>query len=418
MFMKNNILKAVLVFSITIPLLFVQCSKNPQESLPTEPVKIDLTPVQVSLVGSGNSFAFDIFREVVGNAAASENIMISPLSISYALSMALNGAYGTTQDSMFKALRINDLTPEELNNSFKNLTKSLLTVDQRVLMAIANSVWIEQDFLVKQSFIDILTRYYNAESREFDIDDSTVPDKINAWIEDKTNGLIKDMIDKLDDNTVMLLINAIYFKGKWKLQFDKNETDQKPFYKPGGSSAEVPTMIQTADFKVYDGDGFILGEFPYGQGNFVMDIILPDAREGASALLPSVTDEAFTGWIGNLSVNKVDLYLPRFKYGYKKQLNDILTDMGMGIAFNDGADFTNIADYPPLIINRVLHQSFIETNEEGTEAAAVTTVEFGTTSYPPPNVQFNADHAFLYIIRETTTNTIIFMGRVADPTAE
>lgn len=415
--MKNTIVKSLLLFSI-MPILFVQCSKNPQEILPTEPVPINLTPNQVSIVESGNSFAFDIFRKVVENAGESENIMISPLSISYALSMALNGANGSTQDSMFKALRINDLTSEELNSSFKNLTKALLSVDQRVAMSIANSVWTEQNFLVKQSFINILTDYYSAESKQFDINDPTAPDKINAWIEENTNGLIKEMIDKLDDNTVMLLINAIYFKGKWKFQFDASETAQKPFHKPGGSAVDVPTMTQTADFKVYDGDGFILGEFPYGQGNFVMDIILPDAQDGVTALLPSLTDAAFTSWSGSLSVQEVDLFLPRFKYGFKKKLKDILTDMGMGIAFIDGADFTNIADFPPLIINEVTHQSFIETNEVGTEAAAATVVEIGLTSYPPQPVVFNADHSFLYVIRETTTNSIIFMGRVCDPLAE
>jgi serpin B len=149
-----------------------------------------------------------------------------------------------------------------------------------------------------------------------------------------------------------------------------------------------------------------------------MDIILPDAQDGVTALLPSLTDAAFTGWTGSLSEQEVDLFLPRFKYGFKKQLNDILTDMGMGIAFNEGADFTGIADFPPLIISKVTHQSFIETNEEGTEAAAATVVEVGLTSAPPQTVIFNADHSFLYIIRETTTNSIIFMGRVCDPLAE
>jgi serpin B len=417
--MKNSIFKTLLVLILAIPLLCTRCTKSPDENLPKEPVPIKLTAVQTSLVGSGNNFAFDIFREIVENSGESENIIISPLSISYALSMTLNGANGETRDAMLEALRVNGITPEEINTAYKSLTDALLSVDKRVIMSIANSVWTEEDFDVKQAFIDILTDYYDAESKDFDIDDKTAPDKMNEWIEDKTNGLIKDMISGLPDNTVMLLINAIYFKGKWKSQFDADETLDQPFFLPSGSSANVPTMIQKNDFKVLDGDGFIMGEFPYGQGNFVMDIILPDATNGINALLPSITDAAFTGWVNQLSEREVNLFLPRFKYDFKKGLVEILTDMGMGIAFTDGADFTNIADFPPLLLSDVLHQAFIETNEEGTEAAAATVVIVGTTSVGPTTpFPFVADHSFIYIIREVTTNSILFMGRVSDPLAE
>ncbi|MDQ1296186.1 MAG: hypothetical protein QG611_164, partial [Bacteroidota bacterium] len=161
--MKNNILITVLVFSVTLPLLFMKCSKTSDEELPKVPVPIVLNPTQSYLVESGNSFAFDIFRKVVEVADKSENIIISPLSISYALSMTLNGANGTTREAMLDALRLNDITPEEINSSYKDLTDALLTIDKRVLMSIANSVWTENDFKVKNSFIDILTKYYDAE---------------------------------------------------------------------------------------------------------------------------------------------------------------------------------------------------------------------------------------------------------------
>jgi serpin B len=332
--------------------------------------------------------------------------------------MTLNGADGATREAMLDALRLNEITPEEINSSYKDLTDALLTIDKRVMMSIANSVWTENDFKVKDSFINILTSYYDAESRGFDINDETVPDKINNWIEGKTNGLIKDMVEKLSDNTVMLLINAIYFKGKWQSQFDQTKTVQVSFYKPDGTEITVPMMKQQEDFKVYSGNGFLMGEFAYGQGNFVMDIILPDDQNGIPSLLPQVTDPAFTAWTNGLYNRELNLSMPRYKFGFKKQLKDILTDMGMGIAFTGGADFTNIADTPPLQINDVTHQAFIETNEEGTEAAAATIVEIGYTSIPPEPLVFNLDHAFLFIIRETTSNSIVFMGRVADPLAE
>jgi serine protease inhibitor len=414
--MKKNIITSALIF-LSIPFLFMECSKTPDEILPTEPVEIELTSEQVALVDSENSFAFDIFGKILENEGGAKNIIISPLSISYALSMTLNGANGTTREAMLEALRVNGITQEQINNSYNKLTEALLSVDKRVIITIANSVWSREDFPVKKSFIDILETYYDAESKIFELNNPETPGIINKWIEDNTNGLIKDMIDELDPDVVMLLINAIYFKGMWKYQFDKSDTDEKPFYRNADVTVEVPMMSQETDFKVYLGENFTLAELPYGQGNFVMDIILPDEIDGISRIIPALTESAFNSWISQASETEVDLFLPRFKYEYKKTLNDILTDMGMGIAFTTLADFTNIAD-TGLRINKVLHQAFIETNEEGTEAAAATVVMIELTSIPSGPLVFNADHPFIYIIRETTTNSIIFMGVVADPLAE
>ena len=412
--MKTRITRSSAAIFIIISLFAMSCSKT-DDDLPTEPVPIELTQDQISLIESGNSFAFDIFRQVLESTGENENVMISPMSISYALSMTLNGATGATYDAILEALRLSGITSESINNSYKNLTKALLSVDKRVLMSIANSVWTENDFVVKQAFINILTNYYDAESESFDINDSTAPDRINEWIENKTNGLITEMIDKLEDNTVMLLINAIYFKGKWKSQFDESKTVQMPFYKSAINQIDVPMMKQETEFGVYEGNGFVLAEFPYGQGNFVMDVILPDEQSSLSNTLSQISDPNFTTWINQMTKRKTDVSFPRFKYGFKKKLKDVLTDMGMGIAFTESADFSNISDQYDLLINDVTHQSFIETNEEGTEAAAATVVEIGLTSMPPSPLIFRMDHPFIYIIRETTTNTIIFMGRVSDP---
>jgi len=412
--MKSKKIRSLPAVFLLFTLTLISCSKN-DDVLPSEPVIIDLTQDQVALIESGNAFAFDVFKKVLAGSGTYENIMISPLSISYALSMTLNGATGETRDAMMEALRINGITTDALNNSYMELTKALLSVDKRVLMSIANSVWTENDFIVKQAFIDILTNFYDAESKPFDINDATAPDKINAWIEANTNGLIKEMINELEDNTVMLLINAIYFKGKWGSEFDASKTVQEPFYKTGSSQVEVPMMKQKNDFMVYEGNGFVVAEFPYGQGNFVMNVILPNDQSGLASIASQVDNENFAGWIGQLAERETDVSFPRFKYGYKKTLKEVLTDMGMGIAFTENADFSNISDQFDLLINDVTHQTFIETNEEGTEAAAATVVTVGTTSMPPPMLIFNMDHPFIYIIRETTTNSIIFMGRVADP---
>ncbi len=414
--MKKSAFRTLILFLLSIPLFFISCKKESGEVYPVDPVQIDLTSDQAALLGSENSFAFDIFKKVIENADESENIIISPLSISSALSMTLNGANGATRDSMLKALRMNGLTPDIINISYKNLTEALLNVDKRVLISIANSVWSEKNFVVKKPFTNILTEYYNAESRSFDITDPQVPSLINNWIDIKTNGLIKNMVDKLDPNTVMLLINAIYFKGQWKSQFDAAKTVQGSFYNPGGQAEQVPMMKQTSDYKIYKGEGFTLAELPYGQGNFVMDVILPDDNNGINNLISQLNDNTLNGWFNKMISRKADLSFPRFKYGYKKELSDILTEMGMGITFENNADFSNISDLQ-LYISLVLHQAFIETNEEGTEAAAATIVGISTTAVIEPLI-LNIDHSFLYIIRETTTNSVLFMGRVVDPLAE
>jgi serine protease inhibitor len=398
------------------PVLLLSCKKS-GDPLPDKPVTINLTQKELSLVESGNNFAFDIFKEILKSTPGTDNIIVSPLSISYALSMTVNGANNATRDSMLKALRVSNLTLGELNNANKYLTEALLSVDKRVLISIANSVWTENNFVVKKPFNDVLTGFYNSEARSFDITDLTAPAQMNKWIENHTNGLIKNMIDKLNDNTVMLLINAIYFKGKWQAQFDKSATTSRPFSISDGSTVNAPSMHQSETHKLYKGSGFILAEVPYGQGNFVMDIILPD-ENSFSSVIPVFSGNNFNTWVNTLSEKKVNLYLPRFKYDFKKKLKETLTSMGMGLAFTDAADFSNISDIG-LLINEVTHQAYIETNEEGTEAAAATVVDIGTTSVGPNDpVLVDVNHQFIYIIRETTTNSILFMGRVTNPLAE
>lgn len=409
--MIENFRKAI--FLLIVLMVSISCKKN-DEVLPTEPVPVDMTYEQASLISSENAFAFDIFGKIIGATDDDRNIIISPLSMAYALSMTLNGAEGDTRDSIMKALNINGLTTSNINSSFSDLTNALLSVDKRINMQIANSVWTENNFIVRKEFTDILATYYNTESKSFDIHDQSAPDKINQWIGNNTNGLIKNMIGKLDDNTVMLLINAIYFKGKWKSQFDIKNTVQSSFYPSQGNPPTVPMMKLTTDMKAISTDGFIVAELPYGQGNFVMDVILPD-QNISDDLLAKEIGLKFPAWINSLRQVKVDLSMPRFRYQYKANLNDVLKSMGMGVAFTDAADFSGISQSADLLISNVTHQALIETNEEGSEAAAATVVEIGTTAAPLNKIVLNLNRPFIYIIREVTTNSILFMGRVANP---
>ncbi|MFN8241594.1 MAG: serpin family protein [Bacteroidales bacterium] len=412
--MKTSLYPRLILIAVVSSMLLVSCEKS--EKLPSEPVPINLTLKGEMLVNSGNEFAFDIFKKILDDTPAEKNVIFSPLSISYALSMTVNGAAGPTRDSILKALRLHDISVEDLNSNYNLLTKALLSVDKRVAISIANSVWVENNFVVKEPFMKALTDFYNAEARNFDISNPLTPDAINEWIESKTNGLIKKMIDGLSDNTVMLLINAIYFKGQWKMQFEKSATAPRQFMRGDGSIVQAQAMNQTAGIKYYSNYGFSVAEFPYGQGNYVMDVILPNGLD-LTDLKASLSESAYNTWVSNMHEANLNVYMPRYKFGYKNELKPILASMGMGIAFGN-ADFSGITD-DNIFISSVLHQAFIETNEEGTEAAAVTVVTFETTSAGPHEpYTFDINKPFLFVIRETTTNSILFMGKVNDPTAE
>jgi serpin B len=370
------------------------------------------------VVNAANEFAFDLFVPIITESKGQENIMISPFSITSALSMTLNGAAGTTFDAMRSALRYDGKTIGEINETYQKLMKEMIPVDPRVTMEIANSAWVEKKFTAKQAFTDALVKWYLAEVKGIDVTDPGAVDIVNAWIEDKTNDRIKDMLSSLPDNLAMLLVNAVYFNGKWRYRFDKDDTENRPFYVTPDDPVQVPMMYQEESFAVTRADNATLIELPYGQGNYSMVVMLPYEGVSLQEAALTLTPENWAGWMDRLpkAITKVELYMPRFKYEYRRNLNDDLARLGMGIAFDPlRADFSNINDVLQLYITDVFHQTFIETNEEGTEAAAATVVIIGVTSMPPTPPVININRPFLYFIRETTTGTIVFMGQVTDP---
>jgi len=413
--MKRNLISLALILTAGFTTAMTSCERTKSDPPPGDPVQIDLSLKQKEVVESANKFAFDLFVPVIAEKKGAENIMISPFSVTSALSMTLNGAAGETFEAMKSALRYDGKTIEEINETYLKLMKDMVPVDTRVIMEIANSVWVEKRLTVKQSYIDALKKYYLAEARSIDVTDPKAVDMVNGWIEEKTHDKIQDMLDELSPDLAMLLINAVYFKGKWRNEFDKDDTQDKPFYITPGSSVQVPMMFQNEKFAVTQSQNATLIELPYGQGNYSMVVMLPNEGVSTAAAAATLTPENWSLWMSSLATGatEVDLSLPRFKYEYKRELKDDLTALGMGIAFTDFADFSNISDQD-MLISRVLHQTFIETNEEGTEATAATVVEMEVTSMPLTTV-INVNRPFLYFIRETTTGTIVFMGQVADP---
>ncbi len=403
---------------ILLGLILVSCEKDDNgPDYPTEEKEIVLSVNSKDMVSSDNQFGIEIFKRML-NADKDKNLMISPLSISQALLMTYNGADGDTKKAFEETLFLNDLTIDEVNQSAQELVKALFEADPGVIIDIANSIWYRDGYTIKPEFIQVNEDYYNAEVQQLVFNDEAV-DIINAWVKDKTNDKIEEIIDSIDPMTLMFLINAVYFKGNWKYQFEESNTVNGEFTLSNGSKITVPFMHQSITAKVMGHDDFTILDLLYGRGNFSMFIVLPDKDKTIDDVLESWNNDTYNQWLTDFTeVGELNVVIPKFKFAYEKELNDVLMDMGLTLAFDpDQADFSNIIEDMQLYISKVKHKTFIEVNEKGTEAAAVTSVEIGYTSIDPSS-QFIANRPFLFVIREKYTNSILFMGRVEDPSKE
>jgi serpin B len=405
-------MKPLLILFAT--LILVSCEKQPGPEEILTPKDIPLAKSTQDMIKSDNVFGFTVFQKVLEQNPETDNVFISPTSIALALAMTYNGANGETKAAMESTLQKSGLTTEEINSGYKSLIDALVSVDPKVLLEIANSIWYEQTFSVLQSFIDVNQQFYNALVSPLDFTSPESPGTINGWVNDKTHGKIPEVIDEISGDVVMYLINAIYFKGKWKFDFEKNNTEEESFTLKNGETVDVPFMKQETTLPMLSNELFTMVEMPYGQGNFCMDIILPEDGHTTDEVIAALSSENWDTWIAGLTERNIDLWFPKFKFTYKNELNDELSDLGMGIAFSDMADFSGINGTGGLNISKVLHKSFVEVNEEGTEAAAVTVVEVELTSAGPGNT-LKIDKPFLFAIREVKTGTILFIGRVQNP---
>ncbi|MFZ0282238.1 MAG: serpin family protein, partial [Bacteroidales bacterium] len=332
----KNISGVELLFTVFIPLVLASCEKSGSKSIdPGDPKTIVTEIHQKEVIDSANSFAFDLFRPIIGDTKGEENIMISPFSITSALSMTLNGASGETFEDMKKTLRLDGKTLEQINDTYLKLMTEMVPVDERVVLEIANSVWVEKHLTVKEPFMTALATWYKAEAREISITDPQALDIVNDWIADKTHDRITDMLNFLEPDLAMLLINAVYFNGKWRYQFDSDKTVDEPFYLTPLSAKDVPMMHQKVNLNVAVTDNAKIVEIPYGQGNYTMVVVLPEEGFTTSGLGGSINGTVWNNWMAALEENtrEVELSMPRFKYEYKRNLNDDLINLGMGVAF-------------------------------------------------------------------------------------
>ena len=382
--------------------------------------KIPLTAQERQLIANSNTFGLDLFRAVNVAEADTSNLMISPVSVALALGMTYNGADGTTKTAMEQALRMQGFTDSEINKAYRKLILSLLSLDPQVELSIANSIWYRNTFKVQQSFIDINKMNYDAEIAALDFKSPQSPGIINKWIADKTNDKIKNVIKSIDPQTVMFLVNAIYFNGKWKHPFDEKNTSRRPFIIPGETNHKVMSMMMNADFRHGAQPEFDAIEIPYGQGNYNMIILLPNKNKTVNDVIASLNGENLDEWMNQMKKTDVQLTMPKFKFSFEKQLEKALTGMGMGIAFDsDKANFAKINPDPinKLFISQVQHNTFVDVSEKGTEAAAVTVVVIGmsSTSLRPEPYLFTVDRPFVFMITEKETHAVMFIGKVINP---
>ncbi len=409
--------KIALTLMTLVFLLFIGCFESILDILNQKGDESIVTPIDSSVPIANTEFGFNLFN-TIWETEQDKNIFISPFSVSVALTMTLNGAAGETEQAMIDTLQLQGIDTDSINSSYAQLQQALQTSAPKVTLTIANSLWGNKGVSFNPNFLQRNTQFFNAEISILDFLNPNSLTTINQWVNDRTNGKIPKILDEIESNAVLFLINAIYFKGSWQTEFDPSNTRDGTFHLANGSKKQVPMMFRSGRYSHYREDAFQAVNLPYGDGRISMYIFLPARNSDLNTFLETLTPEKWENWMSQFREQQLALRIPKFKLEYgTKELNDALTALGMGIAFEQNrADFSRMASLEDLganlYIDKVSHKTFIEVNEEGTEAAAVTIVGIVKTSLPP---EFTADRPFFFAIRDNETGTVLFMGTVVDP---
>ena len=378
-----------------------------------------LSSGEQAVIGASNGFGFNLLRELERTRADS-NIFVSPLSASMALGMAMNGAAGQTFDEMRAALGFGAAAPSEINASYRSLIDLLRTLDASVDFRIANSIWYRVGFPFETTFLDESKQYFDARVGALDFASASAAPTINDWVKTSTNGKIDRIVDgPIPDDVVMYLINAIYFNGSWTRRFDKSATRTESFNSVGGGTAPIAMMRRTDTVRVAETTDAQIVDLPYGGGAFAMTILLPRQGKSVGAAISSLSAASWQQAVAGVAPRSVELQMPKFTLRWEALLNDPLQALGMRQAFEgNGADFTRMsrAAGDRLYISKVKQKSFVDVHEEGTEAAAATSVEVRVTCACGPEV-IRIDRPFVFAIRERLSGTILFLGKIVRPPA-
>ena len=373
---------------------------------------------RTAVVEGNSAFALDLYAKLKEQEG---NLFFSPFSISTALAMTHTGARSETAAQMEKVLHF-DIGQERLHPAFKALIEDLNARQQKggYELSVANALWGQRGYGFLMEFLDLTVDNYGAGLREVDFvgDTEGARQTINGWVEKETREKIKNLIPPgvLDALTRLVLTNAIYFKGDWAAQFDKEATHDAPFTLLDGKKVEVPMMRQTEKFGYMETEGFQALELPYVKDELSMIVLLPRKVDGLAELEKSLTAENLAKWLPELRKRRVIVELPKFKMTSQFSLAKVLRSMGMTDAFSlPPADFSGMNGKKDLFISAVIHKAYVDVNEEGTEAAAATGVVMQLTAAPTPPVLFRADHPFLFLIRDNRSGSILFLGRMINP---
>jgi serpin B len=369
-----------------------------------------------SVVRGNTEFALDLYQEL---RTEEGNLFFSPHSISTALAMTYAGAHGETEAQMARALHFT-LQQRELHAAFARLDATLTGIAQKgpVQLAVANALWPQEGYALLEEFLALVKRYYDVEITALDYGAPEAARRIiNNWVEERTAHRIFEMIPPgiLGAMTRLVLVNAIYFKGDWASQFDQELTEDVPFRISTEESVQVPMMHQTHDYRYRRVEGLELLELPYAGHDLSMLVLLPTEVEGLADLEERLTQENVAAWTERLWRTEVQVSLPRFKITFPCTLKAPLMSLGMVDAFGEAADFSRMDGTRLLYIAQVLHKAFVAVNEEGTEAAAAAAVTMKLRSMPSPPIVFRVDHPFVFLIRENSSGSVLFLGRVVDP---
>ncbi len=373
---------------------------------------------KTNIIESNNKFTFELFSMV---ADEQKNIFLSPFSVSAALAMTYEGARGKTRKEMSEVLHFPE-NAKEINESYKELiSKTQKTKNpEYYLFNIANSVWAQKDFNFLHSYFETVKSYYDAQIEGVDFrtakDREIAVKKINDWTAKKTKNKIKNLLDNssVDGDTKMVLVNAVYFLAQWDKKFNEKATQKDIFYTLNGKT-QKEFMYVNNRMKYAETDKFKMVEIPYKGKRASMIIVLPEKSYDFSLFEKEFGYDDFKNLYEKSEYKNIKLAVPKFKTEYKTDLAETLYSAGMKHAFTNRADFSGMTCKKELRIDKVIHQTFINIDESGTEAAAATAVIMKriTSVNPSGAIEFKADRPFLYFIKDNTTGSILFMGKLA-----
>ena len=368
------------------------------------------------LVTADTKFGFKLLAEL-NRADSTGNIFISPASIALALAMTGNGAAGTTREAMARTMELGEISLDSLNRSYQRLLGDLKKPDSQVRLSIANSLWARKDIQLSPEFLKLTGRFYGAKVTNLDFARSDAARKINDWVSRNTQRKVNYLIDRTNPNDLLYLINAIYFKGSWSQKFDSRRTARREFTLLNQTRESIPMMTQSGDYRYCRDDKFQAVSLPYGSGRISMYVFLPNVESDLAELLRGLIAENWDSWLPRFRRVKGDIVLPRFQLEYEATLNDALKELGMAEAFDPArADFSNLTRARiGAFISAVKHKAVVEVNEEGTEAAAATSVGVALTALPE-SFTMVVDRPFFFAIRDNQTGLVLFTGVVRDPT--